>query len=449
MLGAANALERTHLAAKQVTLRYVPFDTLIGSTSDIGARFTCSLAAGKALGNLTARRPVASPTVLETRWRLKTQPLSSSTTSTTLGDAAVGIMTSQWPWGSELPAGQSEWLLHTAYRTWMQNAMAADLELLMLADCAGSPGTVSSNHTRGEEETTAIDEFPLWLGMRDAAVKLHARCYWGVPGLVTHSKLAVLLRALYLHLPPKRWYMKVDMDTLIMPINLRRFLESMGALVPESAPVYFGSLYSRLHRSGLSRVVMKQPVNRFQLGPACRQNRTTLRNTSHLGSCFLGSSAWLALEAAQNLTAAEAKAALATTYIPYAQGGAYGVSRAALLLAIKDDCVSVVGDAAKAHWSWVPEDLILGLCMHLNQVRLLECQAFHGDPPCDLAGLYLKKGIFGCADNSSHASLARYPVSVHKLKTNATMLGWWERLRARDEWWLGGELAAWRGLDHW
>ena len=410
------------------------------------------------LSSLTSSTSRTSPSQLSSRWRPNSRAHRAHQAPEPLGDAALGMMVTKWS-SKNYPVTTYDWLLYTAHRTWMNDIQAVGLEMLMLVDCNQTYLQTNDNAAfrhSPQDETTPIGKLPVWLSARDAGraaagVKLHARCFWrDVPLGANFGKLATLLRCLYLWIAPKRWYLKVDMDALLMPVNFLRIIQSLEAMLPDEAPVYFGSDVFRLHRPGLSSVGSTQPANRFQLGSACRAQQAS--SDSRPKSCFVTSSAWLALEAAQNWTASEASAAHATPMITYAQGGAEGLSRAALLLAISDDCVNVVGNAVVLHNDRFKsslemssgEDLVLGLCMHLKQVRLLECPAFHGDPPCDLPGIYHSKGMHACADNSSSAKLARYPITVHKLKSNVTMLSWWEALSERERMGPGDDLRAWR-----
>lgn len=126
-------------------------------------------------------------------------------------------------------------LVACAVATWMNTP---NLQTLGLVDCR--PLT----HDRAEDaQGHAAFTFAraAWLRLPN----LQLRCYWGRPSRVTWHKTSALLHALYEQLPNKRFYLKVDPDTCLRPVNLIRFLNALFAMTSPDEPLYFGSAQSR------------------------------------------------------------------------------------------------------------------------------------------------------------------------------------------------------------
>ena len=68
---------------------------------------------------------------------------------------------------------------------------------------------------------------------------LQARCFWGVyKGLgLSHRKTAMLLRVMLERAPRKKYYLKVDADTIFRPRNALAFLRYLHRHVDPAAPI--------------------------------------------------------------------------------------------------------------------------------------------------------------------------------------------------------------------
>ena len=429
--GRRNVYQRVH------DLSAIPFDSLIGSSTEAQARFTCSFADGQPLDELSARRPVAAPFGPFADGSVAADRHGRRGLIRT--DVGIGIMAGHLPLG-ESPRHNEEMLLDVASRTWMSAPESQGLAVLLLIDCLPvRPGEQERISQTGDTSEVPASRLlsESWLQRQPSTrlAKLHIQCYWrNITADTNAPKLSALVRGLIDQLPTKRWYVKLDPDALLVPINLLRLLSALDALTPNGAPVYIGSDVFSLHRPG-TIVQSLQLENNRQFGAACRSN------AANASACLFRNDRWLDLEAAQNWSAAEAHLAHSTPRFTFAQGGAEGLSRAALELLVPSpqagDCLSDVYDVG-AHPA-TSEDAALGLCMHLKQVPLLTCAAFHGDPPCNLPRNGSK-----CNDGRRNARLARFPVSVHKLKQAPLMWSWWTALMQRDEQ-HGQELRKWRG----
>ena len=140
--------------------------------------------------------------------------------------------------------------------------------------------------------------------------------------------------------PRRRWFLKVDADSLIVPTNLLRFLRFLDHEVDgvASTPIYFGSHQGAVACQDVSSVCRSNVFKRGA-GPNGGRHKTTwLRDTKHwqaLEREFLGSESdeqedrWNA----RNRTHA----------VTYAWGGAYGMSRAAAERMVRTSCVWKVG----------------------------------------------------------------------------------------------------------
>ena len=105
-----------------------------------------------------------------------------------------------------------------------------------------------------------------------------------------------------------------------------------------------------------------------------------------------------------------------------------------------DNCVELVGTLPCANSSTPEgsstcgshriEDQAVGLCMHLKQVRLIDCPAFHGDQPCDVRPHAFNKS---CALGTPQARLSAFPLTIHRLKKAAAHDQWWRMLVSRGQ----------------
>ena len=159
-----------------------------------------------------------------------------------IADVAVGMLVrGHEAWLRTSPSGgpsrtsvgdlceQTGLLLACARHTWM--ASHPELDVLALVDCVGYGRTPPSIHPNASfDYHSPFDLEPAeWLvrpanggGMGAAKSHLHLRCYWGPTGKTVrgwggYRKTAALLRALHDVLPSKRFYVKIDEDTLLRP----------------------------------------------------------------------------------------------------------------------------------------------------------------------------------------------------------------------------------------
>ena len=340
---------------------------------------------------------------------------------------------------------------------------------------------------------------PAWVAERAGSLRL--RCYWGlagghVRGAGSHRKTAVLLRALLEELPRKRFYLKVDEDTLVRPTNLLHFLNGLAATASGAAhaaatnragdddddhyeydpPLYFGSARSgedcaddscRMFtfntfrsRGGGARVGAVQLQEARPL-PVLAQPR--IANTVPLRE----SVGWQALEARFMPDGAQRNATSGIGIVGLS-GGAYGLSRAALVPLVRSRCLHEVGElkcgvarsgitrsCRPCRFRRGPvhamEDNTVGLCMHLLRVRPIHCEAFRSFASSDPPALddarpreeKLQRGRSTVVRRSSQA-LSRWLVTLHPLKdARAELLAWWRALERRERS-DAQDLARWR-----
>lgn len=159
--------------------------------------------------------------------------------------------------------------------------------------------------------------------------------------------------------------------------------------------------------------------------------------------CFFQSAAWASLRRAYNFTPAEQRHAREAS-VSYATGGAYGFNRRALQLVTQPRCMSaaVAAVIARGEAIGVPvpgagEDETVGLCMHLQRVRLIRCGCFYQYGPCNC---YNFSSCFR-ADGASRPNVCHLPLTIHKLKKAEWFHRWWRMLSAREP----SMLAAFRG----
>lgn len=309
------------------SLAAVPFAALLGNTTPVASRFTCAPADGTPLSAQTA----SAPQWVHTRdddAGAKQQPLAWS-------DVAAGMLVGGL---STTPKSGGEMLLQAATRTWMQSTLGIEaFEVLLLADCGVREPMPPP--TRATTPTWLAEAHP-----NSTRPRILTWCYYG-NWQSTHGpyqKTAAMLQLLWTALPPKLFYLKFDSDTLLVPINLLRFLQFLHASVHAASPIYFGGSVYSLHRPHTVKA-SAQPETHHQLGHDCRHRISTQPLRKSERDCLMHTDGWRALEARQNWSDTEARVAHATSPITYAQGGAYGLSRAALRLAVHDDCVLAVG----------------------------------------------------------------------------------------------------------
>ena len=444
-------------AATMNSLDPIPFDSLLGTSTPVAARFTCSPYDGQPLESLTTQPAVWTHV-------RKHYVRHNASSPITLSEVGIGMMIGNLTDGSRAKTTTDK-LLVAARRTWMRWPGSAALEMLVLGDRSSS-GCARQPPDRGDREGLTVPwmaRAPLWLNLSEvegseveSVPSIHWRCYighgWG-EWKGGHSspaprgfKLAAMLSNLYTSMPSKRLYLKMDDDTLLLPFNLQRICEYVGMAIHPNAPLYLGANNYRLYRPGtLTRATQKW--SQAVYGPACRHSKAFPTGFP----CVTRSTGWKALEVAEGWGDDARRIAQATVRIEYAQGGAYALSRAALQRIVTTDCPRAIasltcnGSKAVNGSCVMAEDATMGLCMHLKLVRLVDCHAFHADPPCFLSRPPVSVGS-SCAENKSASRLARFPVSIHKMKDPEEWAHWWAVLKARAEQMQGPELASWRGM---
>jgi hypothetical protein len=288
--------------------------------------------------------------------------------------------------------------------------------------------------------------------------------------------------------PHRRWFLKIDADTLVLPVNLLRFLQFLDHEVADasSTPIYFGSHQGAITcREGDQGNVCKASVFKRGAGPNGGRGHTTyLRDTKHwrtLEQEFLGHDEHDNRWNARNRTHA----------VTYAWGGAYGMSRAAAERMVRSSCVWRVG-TLPCHGHGLGngctynqhgiglntrEDAAVGLCMHLIAAQLVHCACFHsgrvdrvwGVVPWIVShavGKLMVNGSFrgdishedrmrkihhvfndavpAGSEIPGNTFLCKHPIALHAIRSPETeYLPLWEMLTMRDQE-HAEELKAWR-----
>ena len=135
-------------------------------------------------------------------------------------------------------------LIAAARRSWMVDA-GPDLEVLLLVDC-----------DRDHDEAPQLAPPPELRAGDGTLPRLHLACYAPLANVVNDSAVEVkailnnfdynfdksgaLLAAMLRFMPRKRWYLKLDTDTVLVPENLLRFLSFFSANARQPTNLYFG-----------------------------------------------------------------------------------------------------------------------------------------------------------------------------------------------------------------
>ena len=248
---------------------------------------------------------------------------------------------------------------------------------------------------------------------------LALRCFWegysagSGRGGNSFKKTAALMAALLAEFPTKRFYLKVDADSVLRPQNLLLFLarvakrmDSTAAAAPTTAtataakgnvpaapPLYFGSAFAPPICPYADARCKNIKSFSFNFGPstAARAARGEMRLRESVG--------WAQLQSSIMRTAREQRV-MNKTHLTYAQGGVYGASRSAIERLVQSRCMErlgrvhcgpvgrlklprsprctkhAFGEEMHAH-----EDAAFGLCMSLVSARLLHCDCFHMQLP--------------------------------------------------------------------
>ena len=270
-------------------------------------------------------------------------------------------------------------LVDRALQSWVPMA-ATWLELLVLREC----GTSVQNGP------------PAWLAERHAfnsstLRSVHWRCF---PRSNTrqqlgqnYARLGVLLRSMHKTLPQRDYYLKIDVDTLVVPAHLAHFLRHMPRQLG-----YFGS--TEVSSPGFDR----------ELRQRC----------ADFGACDALKA--LSLKRPEAAPTGHAARSAQAPVVRYAQGGAEGLSYDALTRVVRADCIRRVGELACSNTLCLhrAEDVTLGVCMAALGVPLLRCSCFFAWGPCD------------CNNATSCVGrLCRRPMTIHKIKRLAWFDLWW------------------------
>lgn len=237
----------------QIRLQYVSHSRRMPHRDLSSLPFT-SLAGGDAAslaGTDLCAAQTSNPSAYSTALMRET-PSSSVTVAMLVGALSHATATSS-----------HDLLLEAATKTWMRSTSIEELmRLILFMDCGHQPEEPAE--PKGASATT----LPLWL--RSQSLQPTAYCYHGraqgadfAPYM--YSKTAAMLRLLHA-LPSTRFYLKLDSDTLLVPSNLLRFVQFLGAhVLPTSPRLYFGSSVFRLHRPDSFSTLSKQWTNHHQL----------------------------------------------------------------------------------------------------------------------------------------------------------------------------------------
>ena len=436
----------------------VDFDDLMSADVDPPALFTCE-----------REHPVV-PTLA--RYGGAKSPAGMSKQRAALMFAHIGIgMPVAGPWvtgkvnaersmdmQAQCEAGER---IACARVTWMAEC-GSSLDVLVLADCSNlrcSSQECEQEHKRRGKGSYGryLFDRASWLGADPKLPSLHLRCYWGTyEGLgLSYRKTATLFRALFEQLQNKHIYVKVDADAIIRPNNLLRFLSVLQQITVPNAAFYFGSAYGTYACTGGERRGDQCRAFTFNKGFRGMKNWTKGRPRSALR--LRESHEWNKLQRSM-LTGAGDRLANQTA-VTYALGGVYGVSSTALARLVQSNCQPRVarlrcdGAACARTVRNVPfhthEDANMGLCMHLNGVRMVQCGCFHmmniveANPlrrtwsipaRVNVRSASSVKAYFkdGRPEDSRAPQLCKHPIAVHPIKHMVNYLRVWQALATRD-----------------
>lgn len=303
-------------------------------------------------------------------------------------------------------------LLQEACSTWLP--LMPNVGYVGLVDCQSSGEDVQQSTT--------------------CAQMVHWRCYNGEarPGRTLWKKTYHLLRLLRHEIyPHRKVYLKVDVDALLLPRSLLAFLNFLYEASPLSndAALARGLLYFGSSEQVNNQLYCTQP------------------------SCLFRSSAWRPLARAYNATIdvdslpldhRSSRRERRTPFASYAAGGVYGFSGAALDLIVEGrerpraspppppSCLHEAAAAVQRYKAsghriaHSAEDELIGLCMHLHRVPLVQCGCFYQYGPCDV------NNWTTCRDGTPESRLCRLPLSVHKIRKVGWYRPWFSQLLARE-----------------
>ena len=454
-----NKVSRAFLAAQRKLGRLELDAHLLGSETPPSLLFTC------------ARTYSPLPLAPRQYTHVRSSPRHAPPPPSMLAHVAIGIPVSgHWVSGSVAKAQRAALLagsaaspstahfcmageqLACARHTWM--AGAKGLAVLLLADCPVMlAARLASRNASASTIQTALQhardahrdrhgggnhtpyEFPIapWLAadMTDTDARVEARCYWeGYARLGGNYRMIhTMYRALLDMYPARRWYLKMDADTIILPLNLLRFvrlLDEPHVAGGHEALLYFGNDRGAYDcPPGASNVCAARAFKRG--GSGGKHGTTQLRDTP----------GWLALEHSLAPSSSTSRGGSrnsrggsrnsrdgsrnssdgtssdtvtedpllssndgswnthffnnASRGVTYGWGAIYGLSAAAARQLVSTSCVLRVGGLKCAgkglgkgcafnvggHGLNTWEDTAVGLCMHLLGAQLLTCDCFH------------------------------------------------------------------------
>ena len=445
----------------------IDFEDLIGAEMDPAALFTC------------ARQYPTVPA--RARYTATKRQIGATPQLPALSFSNIGIgmpVAGEWVTGKISAEGSMDMRercaagerLACARITWMA-AAGPTADVLVLADC--SKLRCSSRECEQERKISYtpnrhniwvpkdgraaygpyLFDRASWLGTDAKLPSLHIRCYWGAyKGLgLSYRKTATLFRALFEQLARKHIYLKVDADAIVRPSNLLRFLGALHKTTVPNSAFYFGSAFGTYACTGVG-----DQCRAFTFNKGVRGMKTA-KGGKKPKARLLESAEWNGLQREMLTPAGDLVAN--RTAVKYALGGVYGMSGTALARLIQSNCQHRVArlscDGSRCVRSvgsmgmHTHEDANMGLCMHLNGVRMVQCACFHMmnfvdpiparrswsiPPRVDVRSAKSVKAFFkdDRPDNSRAPQLCQHPIAVHPIKYMADYMRVWEALATRD-----------------
>ena len=379
-------------------------------------------------------------------------------------------------------------LFSSLLSTWMPD-VGRRLEVLVLVDCklycpkrptckshssnaTPRPSACGSTLPRQTEFDGHADfnfSLPTWLQGHNASIpRLRWRCYWGTNDLFAGSKAlptniqkgAALQRAMLETLSRKRFYVKLDVDTLLQPARLFNLLSFLDRALPAGARMYFGT--TRLGRAartwgyevdpdrplpgqrrnctdnppaGWSKscaekkhLCPSQPAMARYCALTCkvctRDDHASASGNQSVASAmgkvpaklrvFLRETeAWRSLES--TFMTPEQQRAVQAVKANFAQGALFGVTHEVLHSMVRSRCMQRVSmlkcvPRCRRNRLIAIEDSNIGLCMHLLRVPLF-------DTSCIYTGTTYTGVLVDWRDTPESC---RTPIAIHPVKDART-----------------------------
>lgn len=243
-------------------------------------------------------------------------------------------------------------LLKAAKHTWMKETNF-EIDVLLFTDCR-------------TQSDIAVERIPREL--HNAAIKW--KCYFpkynitsasieSIAVKANYDKCARLYSVMHIEFPNKKWYIKIDTDTVLIPKNLMKLLTFLNLNVHNSSKLLIGD-------SG-------EPPQRSSLPEDWLMNRLSHTSKDAVFKRF----EWKQL--VKERYPGQEVVSLTST-VTHVQGGFIALSAAMLHSIATDDCVTRVGSMPcdrrkKKHCINQPEDVAIGLCAHLHHATLLDCSS--------------------------------------------------------------------------